>query len=106
MPASDLTPTKLAAMVKIAFNAREVDLIRSEVIPATSTGENFVGDVCAVDMTVRFDGETEEKPLHWIVKTRSESPIFPVEVMRQLRSEETETTMYSEVRQDSTKSNI
>ncbi len=99
MPASELTQEKLTSMVKEAFRTSDAELLRFEVKPATGKGEGFVGDVCAVDMTVKFGDEGgEERRLQWIVKTRSEQPLFPKEACRAMRMEEKETALYSTVR--------
>lgn len=96
MPLAQLTESKLKEMAVAHFKTKNVDIIKHNVKLATAKGDNYCGDVCAVDMVVKVDNGEEEE-LHWIVKTLPGEPLFPLHVIKARRLEEKEIFVYTEV---------
>ncbi len=98
MPLSELTASKLASMAKSALKASgAVEVVKHASKVHTAKGDNYCGEVCAVDMEVKVEGEANAKEMHWIVKTLPVTQIIPVPVIRAMKMEEKEAAMYTEV---------
>jgi hypothetical protein len=93
-----LTKDKLTDMVRVAFKAKQVDMVDYKVVQAVAKGENFMAEVSRCDMVVRLDTSANSKELNWIVKTMPEkTELFPKHIMRAMKIEKKEIEMYKKV---------
>nr|XP_040570387.1 uncharacterized protein LOC121119707 isoform X3 [Lepeophtheirus salmonis] len=61
---------------KVLFDKYDgkIELVSFESKPGSQKGDNFIGDLVAVDLKVRYKKENKESIYHWMIKTLKPGP--------------------------------
>ena len=88
-----LPQEKAEEIIKKHKNAKEVKITKFTDKSGTEPGQNYSGDLTAVDITALVDGQ--EVTFHWIVKTPPVKEGRHI-IQRLVKQEEKEVKMYNE----------